>query len=215
MPGRFSVAVLVTATALALGGCESLGSIPGVDRLAAPATKADPAALKPGRYTLDPTHAFLDFSVNHMQFSELKGRFDQFDVSLKIDETDITSSSVAVDIDMTSLFLSSEEFSNTLKGKDWFDTGTYPTATFTSTEITLTGETKGTMKGLLSLHGKTVPVDMDIVFNGGALVPITGKYTVGFTASGVFKRSDFGIDAFTALVSDDVTLRFSGEFHRE
>ena len=209
----FQFAVLAAISPLLLVGCSGLNALPGIETLVAPAPKADPTALKAGSYSLDPAHAFLDFSLNHMGLSELKGRFDNFSVTLDVAE-DVTASKLVAEIDVSSLFLSSEAFSKTLKSTSWFDADAYPIARFEAENISLTGNTTGTVTCTLSLHGTSAPVTLNVTFNGGADVLITGKYTVGFTATGVFRRSDFGIDKYTALVSDDVTLRFSGEFHR-
>ena len=58
------------------------------------------------------------------------------------------------------------------------------------------------------------PVVLDIVFNGGANNMLTRRYTLGFAASGVFKRSDFGIDSFIGAVGDEIFLDINAEFQR-
>jgi polyisoprenoid-binding protein YceI len=39
-------------------------------------------------------------------------------------------------------------------------------------------------------------------------------FTLGFDATGVIKRSDFGIGAYVPLVGDEVTLTISAEFRK-
>jgi polyisoprenoid-binding protein YceI len=51
-------------------------------------------------------------------------------------------------------------------------------------------------------------------FNGGADNLLTGKYTLGFTATGSFKRSDYGMDSFAGIIGDEVNLEIFAEFLR-
>jgi polyisoprenoid-binding protein YceI len=197
-----------------LSGCNSLAGLPIVQAAITPNVETGQAALKPGNYALDPAHAYLSFSVEHQGLSELKGRFDKFDVSLSFDEASPEAASLDVRIDVNSLFLSTPEFSETLKGKDWFNAATFPDARFKSTKVDVTGDNNGRVTGTLTLNGKTHPVTLIVKFNGGAMIPITGKYTVGFDATGSFNRSDFGLGKYTPLVSDNVRLSFSGEFQK-
>ncbi len=201
-------------SALTLSACAGAVDLPIARAVLTTSPETNSTALKPGKYVLDPAHAYLHFSLNHMQMSELRGRFDIFSVALEIPDEDVSAASLTADVDVNSLFLASTEFSQTLKGEDWFDTATYPEARFVVGEVTMTGEAMGLMTGELTLRGETHPVTMDVVFNGGADVMLTGLYTIGFTASGQLSRSNFGLGQYAAFVSDTVTINFSGEFHR-
>ena len=57
-------------------------------------------------------------------------------------------------------------------------------------------------------------MSLNATFKGGADNLLTGKYTLGFSANGSFLRSDFGIDAFAALVADEVFIEIHAEFQR-
>ncbi len=205
---------------LALGGaalvsaCASLPDFPELSSLALSEVRNGPEALRPGSYELDPQHAHLYFAINHMGLSLLYGRFDTFDANFSVDDSLTGASDFEMVIDVNSLFVSTEAFSETLRGDGWFNAEEHPQAVFRAREITRMDERTGLLSGDLTLNGRTQPVEIRLIFNGGAFVALTGKYTVGFNAEGSFNRSDFGLGQYAGLVGDEVQLRFSGEFHQ-
>jgi polyisoprenoid-binding protein YceI len=63
------------------------------------------------------------------------------------------------------------------------------------------------------MRGVTRPITLDVVFNGSGINPVSNAYTVGFSAEGTIKRTEFGMDYFTPAVGDEVKLLISGEFN--
>lgn len=197
-----------------LGGCAGLADLPVVSGLLQAEVSRAPQALKPGSYRLDPAHASLTFSVDHMGLSRFTGRFDRLQASLEFDEAQPEAARLDVLVDMASLSIGDEDFGDTLLGPDWFDARAHPEARFTATAVNVTGENSGTVSGDLTLAGVTAPVTLQAVFNGGAQVPLTGAYTLGFDATGEIDRSAFGLGRFSGFVGDTVSIAFSGEFQR-
>ena len=68
------------------------------------------------------------------------------------------------------------------------------------------------MSGDLSVIGITVPVTLDVTINSAAMNRMTRKEMIGFSATGVVHRSDFGLTAFDQYVSDDLSLVIQVEF---
>lgn len=212
---RESMRLVPILFAVCLAGCSSLADLPGVRTMLTPDVQQDQTALKPGLYRLDPDHASLSFSLDHMGLSRLTGRFDRLEASLDFDEADPAAAALDVVIDMNSLAIATPDFTETLKGGDWFDAAAAPRARFVSTGIAVTGANTGEVTGELTIGGTTAPVTLTVTFNGGAQVPLTGAYTLGFDAEGTLNRSDFGLGRFSSFVSDAVAIRFSGEFQRQ
>ncbi len=193
--------------------------------LAFPAPDARAEAAAPvapaGRYTLDKSHASLVFRLSHLGFSFYTARFQRFDATLDIDPEKPEAARVEATIDPASLDLPTppEGFKAALLGPDWLDAGTYPTIAFRSTKVTPTGETTATIAGELTLHGATKPVTLDATFNGGyAGHPMDPNARIGFSATGTFKRSDFGIaygipaPGTTMGVGDEIDVAIEAEF---
>lgn len=195
--------------------------------LAATPSTADEAPAKPpapipaGAYTLDKSHASLNFSVNHLGFSHYTARFASFDARLTFDPAKPAASKVEATIDATSLELPTPPagFTDTLKGPQWLDTAKYPTITFKSTKVEPAGGDKARITGDFTLHGVTRPVTLEATFNGGyAGHPMDPHARIGFSAKGSFKRGDFGIaygipaPGTTMGVSDEVEVTIEAEF---
>ena len=60
--------------------------------------------------------------------------------------------------------------------------------------------------GTLTLLGVSKPVVLDVTFNQAGVSPITKKETVGFSARGSLKRSDFGMNTFLPAIADKVDI---------
>jgi polyisoprenoid-binding protein YceI len=173
-----------------------------------------PAELPNGTYRLDPEHATLLFKVDHLGFSQLVGQFDRFDATLDFDPEDPAAARLNATIEPASIDLDLPKFEEELRGPDWFDVGRFPEARFDSREVVVTGENTGQITSDLTLHGVTRPVTLDVTFNGSGDSLLTGRYTLGFAATGVLSRSDFGLGAYAPAVGDAVTLEIHAEFQR-
>ena len=174
----------------------------------------EPEKLQGGAYRLDPEHASLLFKVDHFGFSQLVGRFDRFEGSLHFDPKQPQAARLSVLVDTASIDLNLPKFEQDLRGPDWLDVAQFPQARFESRTITITGEKTGRVTGDLTLHGVTAPVTLEVTFNGGADSLLTGRYTLGFAASGTLLRSTFGLGAYAPAVGDQVTLEIHAEFQR-
>lgn len=185
-----------------------------------PVTTEAPA----GTYKLDLGHASLLFRVNHIGFSMYTARFTRFDAELQFDPAKPESMSVTAAIDPRSLETDYPEpekvdFNAMLKGPDWLDTAQFPKIAFLSTQVDLTGPDTARLTGDLTLHGTTLPVTLDVKFNGGyAGHPMDPNGRVGFSARGSLNRSEFGIalgipeEGSTMGVGDAVEIIIEAEF---
>jgi polyisoprenoid-binding protein YceI len=189
-------------------------AMPAVAQAPAPASR-DAATIQAGRYTLDKDHARVIWSVDHLGFSTYYGGFHKFDAAITLDPKAPAKSSVEVTIDTTTISTDHDVLESHLKGADWFDTAKFPTATFKSTAVTPGADGTANVTGNLTLHGVTRPVTLAVKLHGHGIHPLVKKPVVGFDATTSFKRSDFGIKAYVPLVSDEVSLKFSGEFLKE
>jgi polyisoprenoid-binding protein YceI len=89
----------------------------------------------------------------------------------------------------------------------------FPTVTFQSTGIKKTGNNTGDITGNVTLHGVTKPVVLHAIFIGEAPGP-GGRFVMGFSATGMLKRSDFDITHayWNLAVSDEVNFQVEAEF---
>ena len=186
------------------------------DRLMTPDFETEIAEIRSGQYTLDPNHATLLWKLNHLGFSTLTGRFNEFDATLDFDPENIENSSVEVIIETAGLDMNLPEFEEELLGENYFNAAQFPQVIYRTTSLSETiDEDTYIFDGELTLRGVTAPVAMEVNFNGGGRVsfPPPPVYTIGFSASASFQRSTFGIDRFVSFgVGDEIELEIHVEF---
>ncbi len=213
----------LTLTALALCACAPAG-----ERQAS-AVKTGEAAITlvetnapAGAYRLDKHHASLVFRANHLGFSFYTAAFTAFDATLQFNPQAPQAMSVIADINVSSLQLPRPPagFYTDLMGPDWFDADAHPQISYRSTGVTLTGPDSARVAGELALLGKTLPVAMDVTFNGGypGYPPYDPQARIGFSAQGSLSRSAFGMafglppEGSSMGVGDEITFRIDAEF---
>lgn len=161
-------------------------------------------------YTLDPNHTYVLWHINHLGFSEQSGKW-MAQGTLQLDKANPDKDKVNVTINVADMITGNPELDKHLKGKLFFDVTQFPTATFVSDKVDVTGKKTAKVKGMLTLHGVTKPVTLNVTFNNAAKNPITDKMTVGFSATADIKRSDFGIMTLIPKLGDNVKLEIEAE----
>ncbi|MFK8019989.1 MAG: YceI family protein [Pseudomonadales bacterium] len=179
-----------------------------------PGYTSDIASLKPGSYSIDPDHSTVLFKVDHFGLSKYVGRFNSLEASLEFDPENIESTRLHAIVNTASIDVGDADFSKTLAGPDWFDSERYPQAVFTTESLKFAEGGDVVFTGQLEMLGKSQAMDISIRFNGGATNMLTGFYTIGFSASAVLKRSEFGMNKHLGLVGDDIELEIHAEFQK-
>jgi polyisoprenoid-binding protein YceI len=173
------------------------------------------ARAAPETYRFDPVHTQIWFSASHEGLSHPLGRLRVKDGWFQFDPDDIASARVYVEIDLASVDMGDQKWSDTIRSGQFFDTGRYPTARYTSTSVTPKDKTSGTIHGDLILHGVTKPIDVDFRFNRAGNDPYTFKRKAGFSATAKLNRNDFDMKRFQDVVGLDVELTFVVEGIRD
>ena len=184
------------------------------NRLLTPDQTTEVTEVRAGQYVLDPNHATLIWKLNHLGFSTFLGSFNDFEASLDFDPENIENASLEVVIDTASLDVDLPEFEEELRGDNWFDVAAFPQAIFRTTRyLEAIDDDSFIFEGDLTLLGTTAPVSLEVNFHGGGRNFLTRSYTVGFSGSAIFNRSDFGLDRFTSFgVGDEIELEIHVEF---
>jgi len=162
-------------------------------------------------WTIDSAHSVIEFAVKHMMFTTAKGRFQDFDGTITIDEQDVTNSIVDVTIKPGSISTQAEDRDNHLRGADFFDVETFPDVTFRGTSVESAGGDDLRVTGELTIRDVTRPVVLDAAFQGRGTNP-WGQKVIGYEATTKFSRKAFGLgwnqalESGGVLVSDEVKL---------
>ncbi len=155
-------------------------------------------------------HASINFRVNHIGFSWLKGRFDTFNGEFSYDEKNPAASKVSVEIDTASINSNHAERDKHLRSADFLDVGKFPKATFVSKSVTAKGDGKAEIVGDLTLRGVTKSVTIAADYIGGGDDPWGGQRQ-GFTGSTTIALADFGVPKDLGPASKTVELELHVE----
>ncbi len=165
-----------------------------------------------GDYTIDAAHTRLGFSARHAMVTTVRGQFQDFTGTAHIDAANPAASSVALTIQTASIDTGVADRDGHLKSGDFFDVETYPTITFTSTEVKRDGS-DWAVTGDLTIKDVTKPVTIEFEHTGSARDPF-GNLRVGFEGETTINRKDWGLTWNAALetggvlVSEKIKLEF-------
>ncbi|MEM1298416.1 MAG: YceI family protein [Pseudomonadota bacterium] len=166
------------------------------------------AHAAPRTYDIDPTHASIAFTVDHIGYSKLLAQFLKTEGSFVYDEDTRELGEVTVDVEADSVFSNHKRRDDHVRGPDFLDSKQNPTITFRANGGEATGDTTGKVTGDLTIRGVTQPVTLDVVLNKAGPYPFGHKkQTLGISARATIKRSEFGMTyALGGIVGDEVDL---------
>ena len=157
------------------------------------------------KWTVDQSHSAVGFEVKHMMVSKVKGQFNSYTADVEAsDLNDLTTASISFAFDVASIDTNSDDRDNHLKSADFFDVTTYPTITFTSTNITKDGDDYKVV-GDLTIKDVTKPVAFDVEYGGKGTNP-WGVEVYGFEAEAKINREEFGLTWNAALETGGVLV---------
>jgi polyisoprenoid-binding protein YceI len=164
-------------------------------------------------YQLEKTHVDLLFAINHAGFTEKHGAFRQLDATLQFDAQKPENSQVTVTVKTDSIDTGFPARDADLKSAKFLDVAKFPEMRFVSTKVTRNADQTLRIEGELTLHGVTKPVTLQAKLNKAAPNPFDKRPTVGFSASGSLKRSDFGVATYLPVIGDVVSITIDAEFN--
>jgi polyisoprenoid-binding protein YceI len=170
-----------------------------------------PAAAKMEDFALDPVHTRVAFQVSHAGLSNPIGTFSGTTGTLSFDEDDWTTAQLTVKLAITTLDLGDANWQERILDPTFFNSAKFPEARFVSSKVERTGEHTAQVTGELTMHGVTHPITLAVTLNALKRHPLTFKRTAGFSATATLSRKDFGMDAWSSLVGDEVRLIIEAE----
>lgn len=156
-------------------------------------------------WNFDTVHSAVGFSVRHLVFAKVRGRFTAWSGSLELDDEDLARSRVQVSIDAASIDTGTPDRDTHLRSPDFFDVANFPKLSFTSQRIEALGGDRYRVYGDLTIRDVTREVVLDSEFGGRAKDP-WGNDRVAFTAKASLNRHDFGLKWNQALETGGVVV---------
>lgn len=146
----------------------------------------------------------LDFVYTQMGVP-VEGHFKKFAALLNFDPSKLSTAKAMFDLDVASIDAGSQEASDEVVGKDWFNTKAFPHAVFVSTGFKALGGNRYQVSGNISIKGRTQSISAPFTLNPrGTLSVIDGEF--------MLNRADFaigeGIWADFGTVANEVQIKF-------
>lgn len=163
------------------------------------------------RWTLDPGHSAVGFSVRHLMITNVRGEFERFRGEVHYDPSHPEATRIEAAIEIASINTREPKRDADLRGGLFFDAETHPVMTFVSSRARPAGDVLE-LTGALTIRGITQEVTLSVRDISDVQTDMRGNRRIGATASARIKRSDFGmtwnkaLDAGGVVVGDAVTL---------
>ena len=143
-------------------------------------------------WNIDTSHSSIGFTVRHMVFAKVHGRFDKLTATLDMNDADITKSTVTIEVDVASVNTNEEKRDGHLKAADFFDVAAHPKLVFKSKRVEKSGEHLH-LVGDLTIRGNTKEIVVEIEQTGSGKDP-WGNARVAFSGKASLNRKDFGLN---------------------
>jgi polyisoprenoid-binding protein YceI len=136
----------------------------------------------------------------------VEAKFNRFTAQLSFDSASPQESKARIEVDLASFDIGNEEVNTEIQGKEWFDSRSFPKATFVSSSVRALGDGRYAARGPLTIKGRTHEI----------MAPFTVKTDSSGNSvfDGVFdiQRLQYsigeGLWKDTELVADEVRVRF-------
>lgn len=173
------------------------------------------AAGEAVHYSLDPVHTRVMFAIEHAGFSKAIGTVSGSTGNLVFDPDNWAGAKLKASVPMTRVDLGDAGWNKATLAGNLLDVEDHPTAEFVSTRVEPLAPGRASVHGNLTLRGVTREIVLDVTLNAAKRHPLPPfRRTVGFSATAMLSRKDFGIDAWPSVIGDAVELRIEAEATR-
>ena len=168
------------------------------------------------RYRLDPDHTFAHFAVVHTGISSVHGRMGIIKGTAVLD-TENETAEISAELDPRSIDTGVKKLDAVLSDEMFFNVAKYKTARFSGRAVRFQGGIPVEFDGDLTLHGMTRPVHLtaEHFVCKQVKILVLDRFVCGGDLQTILKRSDFGLDKYVSMVSDEVRLTISVEAIRD
>lgn len=169
------------------------------------------------RFRIDPDHTFVHFAVVHTGVSSVRGRIGVLKGGTATLDLEKQTAEMTVEIDLRTIDTGVKRLDAVLNGEMFFDVVKHKTARFTGRATSFADGVPVEFEGELNLHGATRPVRLtaERFVCKDVKIVVLERYVCGGDLRTALKRSDFGLEKYVSMVSDEVVVTISVEAIRE
>ena len=142
------------------------------------------------------------------------GTFNGATGTMRFDESDWSTASLVIEVPIPTLDLGDPDWNGKVLDGTFFDAKAFPSARFASTAVEKLAEKRLRVRGDLTIHGVTQPVEFEATVNAIKRHPLTFRRTAGFSAVLKVSRKAFGMGAWPSVIGDEVEILVELEARR-
>jgi len=163
-------------------------------------------------YRIQPASSKVGFCVDS-PVGRIEGHFKEFRGGLTLVPTVQNNQQAVVMLDTRSLETDTPFIEAVLKGEQFFDVGDYPKMLFVSKRFRWVNNAEAVLIGDLTLRGVTreVGFHVELIDTGEVDASPQSEERILVKATTLISRTQFGLDAWSSTVNDDVSLCMSVE----
>jgi len=170
------------------------------------------AAQARSSWKIDPSQTHVLFWVDAIGWPRTTGEFKSFEGRIDIDFDRPSRSRVDFRVAAKSVDVKSASMDDYLRSEVFFNVARFPDMRFVSTSVEKHDEHHARVTGDLTMLGVTRPISLDVE----VARKLSGTHQrVGFKATGVINRLDFGMNSGYPLISDAIHLTVTTEASAE
>jgi len=186
--------VFVDTATIARYGCDVNDTSAASQRPAIPGRTTIPMTT----WKLDRAHTQINFSAKHMMVTTVRGRFEDVEGTIELDEADPTRSHGEFKVATASVDTNFGARDTHLRSRDFFDAEQHPYLTFVSTRVEQTGDDQFKVTGDLTIREVSRPVTFDVELDG-IVNGMSGARHAGLSATATIARADWDLNWNVAL----------------
>jgi len=177
------------------------------------ATSLSVATFAQTKWSIDPMHSFVNFSVKHSGISFVDGNFKKFEGGFVAAKPDLTDAKISFTADAASINTGVEQRDNHLKSDDFFNAEKFPKLAFESTSFKKVKGNNYALTGKLTIRDVTKTVTFAVVY-GGTAKDQQGNTKAGFLATTTINRLDYNVkyDPTGAGIAKNVNITLNLQF---
>jgi polyisoprenoid-binding protein YceI len=161
------------------------------------------------QWRLDPARSEVTFTVTKLGFSDVTGRFHDFNAEFAYDPRDPGRSRVSWEVAVASVKTGEPRRDESLQGAPYFDSSRFPTLRFVSDRVRLVAENQLEVHGQITIRGVTRPLTITVIKRARQATAGHAPIEV-FETAFTLDRYDFGVEGGNTLgrlISRQVRIR--------
>ncbi len=180
-------------------------------------SETKPQASTLSKWTIDPSHTSVTFSVKHMMVANVRGELQKVSGAVLWDAKRPEATKLSVEIDVASINTREPKRDEHLRTGDFFDAEKFPKITFESRGVGRRQDGVIEIVGDLTIRGTTRVVALEVEGPTAEHADPWGNIRMGASATTSIKRSDFGmtwnslLETGGVLVGDEIKINLDVE----